>query len=69
MGYQDVYDGAQADPEGFWMSAAEAIDWEKKPSKALFDRGDHMYEWFADGMVNTVTNHPGKNASKNRIQT
>ncbi len=56
MGYQDVYDGAQADPEGFWMSAAEAIDWEKKPSKALFDRGDHMYEWFADGMVNTCWN-------------
>jgi propionyl-CoA synthetase len=56
MGYQDVYDRAQADPEGFWMSAAEAIDWEKKPSKALFDRGDHMYEWFADGMVNTCWN-------------
>lgn len=56
MGYQDVYDSAQADPEGFWMAAAEAIDWEKKPSKALFDRGDHMYEWFADGMVNTCWN-------------
>lgn len=56
MGYQDVYDSALADPEGFWMSAAEAIDWEKKPTKALFDRGDHMYEWFADGMVNTCWN-------------
>ncbi|WP_323766760.1 propionate-CoA ligase PrpE [Antarctobacter sp.] len=56
MGYQDVYDSCQADPEGFWMTAAEAIDWDRKPSKALFDKGDHMYEWFADGMVNTCWN-------------
>ena len=51
MGYNAVYDAWKADPEGFWMAQAEAIDWDKKPSQALFDRGDHMYEWFADGMV------------------
>ncbi|MEM1372433.1 MAG: AMP-binding protein, partial [Pseudomonadota bacterium] len=26
------------------------------PSKALFPRGDDLYEWFADGMVNTCWN-------------
>ena len=56
MTYKDIYDASLADPESFWMGAAEAIDWDKKPSKALFDRGDHMYEWFADGLVNSCYN-------------
>ncbi len=56
MGYKDVYQSWQNDPEAFWMQAAKAIDWERKPSKALFDRGNDLYEWFADGMVNTCWN-------------
>ncbi|WP_146586701.1 propionyl-CoA synthetase [Puniceibacterium confluentis] len=56
MGYKDVYQSWQSDPETFWLQAAEAIDWDQKPSKALFDRGNDLYEWFADGMVNTCWN-------------
>ncbi|QGX99156.1 propionyl-CoA synthetase [Roseovarius faecimaris] len=56
MGYQEVYDSWKADPEGFWMQAAEAIDWDRKPSKALFDDNAPLYEWFKDGMVNTCWN-------------
>jgi len=56
MGYKEVYTAWQNDPEAWWMSQAEAIDWDTRPSKALFDRGDHMYEWFADGMTNTCWN-------------
>ncbi|MCB1357342.1 MAG: propionyl-CoA synthetase, partial [Maritimibacter sp.] len=56
MGYKEVYDGWQADPEGFWMEVAQAIDWETAPTKALTDRGEGLYEWFADGMVNTCWN-------------
>ena len=56
MGYKDVYEAWKSDPEGFWMEAAEAIDWDKPPSKALFDKGGDMYEWFSDGMVNTCWN-------------
>lgn len=40
MSYHDIYNGWKADPEGFWMEAAEAIDWVEKPSKALFDDKD-----------------------------
>jgi propionyl-CoA synthetase len=54
--YKDVYNRWQADPEGFWMEAAEAIDWDRKPSKALFDENAPLYEWFSDGMVNTCYN-------------
>ncbi|MEC8197619.1 MAG: acetyl-coenzyme A synthetase N-terminal domain-containing protein, partial [Pseudomonadota bacterium] len=37
MGYSDVYASWKADPEGFWMNAAKAIDWASPPSKALDD--------------------------------
>ncbi|ABL70317.1 MULTISPECIES: propionyl-CoA synthetase [Paracoccus] len=56
MGYREIYSAWQADPEGFWMQAAEAIEWERKPSKALFDDKAPIYEWFSDGMVNTCWN-------------
>jgi len=55
-GYKALYDGWKADPEAFWMKAAEAINWDEKPSKALFDKGDNLYEWFADAKCNTCYN-------------
>ena len=56
MSYHDIYNGWKADPEGFWMEAAEAIDWVEKPSKALFDDNAPLYEWFVDAKVNTCWN-------------
>ncbi|KMW60686.1 Acetyl-coenzyme A synthetase [Candidatus Rhodobacter oscarellae] len=56
MGYKEVYAAWQDDPEGWWMDQAAAIDWTAPPSQALFDRGNHMYEWFADGLTNTCWN-------------
>jgi len=56
MGYRDIYEAAQADPEAFWLKAAEAIDWDAAPQTALYDRGDHIYEWFAEARVNTCYN-------------
>ena len=55
MGYKEVYSAWQADPEGFWMQAAEGIDWVEKPSKAYFDQGP-AGEWFADARCNTCWN-------------
>jgi len=56
MGYTEVYEAWQKDPEAFWMDAAQAIDWDRPPSKALFDENAPMYEWFSDGMVNACWN-------------
>ncbi|MFK7943130.1 MAG: propionyl-CoA synthetase [Paracoccaceae bacterium] len=56
MGYKDVYEGWQADPEGFWMQAAEAIDWTQKPTRALDDGDPRHANWFADGEANTCWN-------------
>ena len=56
MGYRDVYEGWKADPEGFWMDAAKAIDWDVAPSRALDDSNAPLYEWFTDARVNTCWN-------------
>ena len=54
--YRDVYDSWKSDPEGFWMKAAEAIDWTRKPTKALDASNPPFYRWFADGAANTCYN-------------
>ncbi|CAM3642494.1 propionate-CoA ligase PrpE [Phaeobacter inhibens] len=56
MSYSEVYEGWKANPEQFWMEAAEAISWDSAPTKALTDKGDGLYEWFADARVNTCYN-------------
>ncbi|MBN2907086.1 MAG: propionyl-CoA synthetase [Rhodobacteraceae bacterium] len=66
MAYKDVYAAWQADPDRFWMQAAEAIDWDRKPSKALFDEGAPIYEWFSDGMVNTCWNAVDRHVENGR---
>ena len=56
MGYAEVYGQWKSDPEGFWMQAAEAVDWVKPPSRALNADRAPIYEWFSDGLVNTCWN-------------
>ncbi len=66
MRYKDVYAAWQTDPEGFWMDAAKAIDWDRMPSKALFDDKAPIYEWFSDGLVNTCWNAVDRHAEGGR---
>ncbi|MEL6584506.1 MAG: propionyl-CoA synthetase [Pseudomonadota bacterium] len=56
MGYRDIYAGWQADPEAFWMKAAEAIDWISAPTFALNAEDAPHYEWFSDATCNTCYN-------------
>ncbi|RFU12247.1 propionyl-CoA synthetase [Rhodobacteraceae bacterium W635] len=56
MDYAQVYAQAKADPDTFWMRAAEAIDWMTPPTKALFDDNAPLYEWFSDGTLNACWN-------------
>ncbi|ARE85259.1 acetyl-coenzyme A synthetase [Roseovarius mucosus] len=66
MGYTEVYERSLADPEGFWMEAAEAIDWVKKPSKALFEANAPLYEWYKDAEVNTCWNAVDRHVAAGR---
>lgn len=56
MNYKSVYDGWKTDPEAFWMEAAEAISWTKKPTHALDSSNAPLFEWFTDGEANTCYN-------------
>ncbi|ATG35261.1 propionate-CoA ligase PrpE [Phaeobacter piscinae] len=66
MSYSEVYEGWKANPEQFWMEAAEAISWDSPPSKALTDKGDDLYEWFADARVNTCYNAVDRHVEQGR---
>ena len=56
MSYHETYAACAADPDGWWMREAGALDWVKKPTKALFDDNAPLYEWFADGELNACWN-------------
>ena len=66
MTYANVYNAWKSDPETFWMQAAEAISWDKMPSKALFDEHAPTYEWFSDGLVNTCYNAVDRHVENGR---
>ncbi|MEL6889077.1 MAG: propionyl-CoA synthetase [Pseudomonadota bacterium] len=66
MGYRAEYDSWKADPEGWWLRAADAIDWVTPPTKALTQRGDHLYDWFADAEVNTCYNAVDRHVAAGR---
>lgn len=66
MGFTRVYNAWKNDPEAFWMQAADAIDWVKRPSKALFDENAPIYEWFKDGEVNACYNAVDRHVENGR---
>jgi len=66
MGYKDVYAAWKADPDAFWMQQADAIHWDRKPSKALFDDNAPLYEWFSDGLTNTCYNAVDRHVENGR---
>ncbi len=66
MSYASIYDGWKADPEGFWMAAAGAIDWDSPPTKALWDDAAPLYEWFKDARVNTCYNAVDRHVENGR---
>ena len=54
--YRKAYDASTKDPNAFWLEAAEAIDWIKKPTQALDDRTAPVYRWYPDAELNTCYN-------------
>ena len=45
-----------ADPDGFWLGAATAIEWDTLPDAAKCLRPDGTAEWFPGGRLNTCHN-------------
>jgi propionyl-CoA synthetase len=53
--YETQWRASVDDPEGFWLRAAEAIDWTRPPERAL-DARPPFYRWFPDGELNVCAN-------------
>ena len=54
--YVEQYRRSMSDPEGFWLDAAVAVDWFRKPKKALDDQQPPFYRWYPDGQLNICYN-------------
>ena len=54
--YADAYARSMADPQSFWLEAADAIDWFEKPHRALDTSEAPFFTWFPDGVLNTCYN-------------
>ena len=54
--YREAHRWSLEDPEGFWLSAAGAIDWFTPPSQALDGSRAPLYRWFPDARLNTCFN-------------
>src|SRR5512141_140542 len=54
--YQGTYDASLRDPEGFWRTAAEAIDWVTPPTRILDDSRPPFYRWYPDAELNVCFN-------------
>ena len=66
MGYRAEYERWQADPEAYWLKQAQAIDWVEPPTRALYERGADIYEWFAEAKVNTCWNAVDRHVENGR---
>jgi propionyl-CoA synthetase len=54
--YKELYEAWKQDPEGFWATAAEAIDWYKPWDAVLDSSNPPVYRWFPGAQVNTSYN-------------
>ncbi|GAA4882760.1 propionyl-CoA synthetase [Saccharopolyspora cebuensis] len=67
--YADAYQRSSSDPEGFWLDAAGAIEWERAPSRALDDERPPFYRWFPDGTLNTCFNALDRHVRDGRAES
>jgi len=66
LAYKNVYAAWQADPEGWWMAQADAIDWITPPTRALSGTDPARQAWFADAQVNTCWNAVDRHVAAGR---
>lgn len=66
MTYAEAYRSSVADPAGFWMEAAELIDWDMRPARAADPQADGTWRWFPDGRLNTCHNALDRHVARGR---
>ncbi|TCP56393.1 propionyl-CoA synthetase [Tamaricihabitans halophyticus] len=66
--YADAHQRSSTEPAAFWLEAAEAIDWTRRPSTALDDSAAPFYRWFPDGELNTCHNALDRHVAGGRAE-
>jgi acetyl-CoA synthetase len=51
-----IYEEADKDWKGFWLTQAKELRWYKEPQESLDDSNAPFYKWFADGKLNACYN-------------
>src|ERR1700722_11257064 len=64
--YQSQYRRSLSDPEGFWLEAAQQIDWVAAPTVAFDGSRPPFYRWYPDGVLNTCYNALDRHADGGR---
>ena len=64
--YVDVFRRSLESPEEFWLEAAQAVDWTRKPTRALDSSRAPLYRWFPDGELNTCYNAVDRHVQNGR---
>ena len=64
--YQSIYDASLRDPEGFWRTAAEGIDWVTPPTRILDDSRPPFYRWYPDAELNVCFNAVDRHVAAGR---
>ncbi|MBW0104163.1 propionyl-CoA synthetase [Pseudonocardia sp. KRD291] len=54
--YEEIFRSSVEDREGFWLRAAESLDWYTAPTRALDESNPPFYRWFPDGELNIAHN-------------
>lgn len=54
--YAEAFRRSVEQPEQFWLEAAEAVDWDVAPTRALDSSSAPMYRWYPDATMNTCHN-------------
>jgi propionyl-CoA synthetase len=64
--YHRIHEASLADPEGFWRTAAEGIDWVTPPTRILDDSRPPFYRWYPDAELNVCFNAVDRHVAAGR---
>ena len=64
--YLETYRRSLADPDSFWREAAQAIDWEKRWDRVLYDSTPPFKRWFSGGTLKTCYNALDRHYERSR---
>jgi propionyl-CoA synthetase len=64
--YRKIYQESLDNPEGFWLQAAEAIDWSIMPGRAFAPEQGVCGRWFPEGRLNACYNAVDRHVDSGR---